>query len=187
MPNSLEEMNLKSESAPLSNSLVANLNELSSMNDFNKDYKNKSVLRTGNKNPYFFPNPGTQMPFFPNQHNPNYQYFNPYQMSAKNFYSFNMFARPPFQDKRNYLKAKKEHNMHKLWPHSTHQNSLQTATTDQVDFNLDASNEHQLDKTQANETEELPKFTNNKTPMCQIHELVKFNKVNKKTLFKNFF
>ncbi|RNA23404.1 double-stranded RNA-binding Staufen -like protein [Brachionus plicatilis] len=113
-------MELKAESAPGPNSLVANLNELSSMNDFNKDFKNKPALRAGNKTPFFYPNPPAHIPFFPNQQSPNYQFFNPYQMSAKNFYSLSMFSKPTYQDRRSYLKVKKEQNMHKLWPHSVH-------------------------------------------------------------------
>lgn len=180
MPNSLEEMNLKSESTESSNSLVANLNELSSMNDFNNDFKNKPVIRSGNKTSFFFPNSVTQIPFFPNHHqNHSYQFFNPYQMSAKNFYSFNMFNKPPYQDKRNYLRAKKDQNMHKLWPHSVQKNPQPSDTTNEVCAKPEASGESQKEKVQVNETEETTSLsTNTKTPMCQIHELVKFNKVN---------
>ena len=108
--NTLDDLAPSTSQTP-QNSLVANLNELSSLNDLqNKNIKN-NFNQNYRKNLFFYPPAQTAQfqfnQFYPNQQNtPNFnQFMNSFNPNPKSFYSF---TKPVFQDKRQYLKSRKE-------------------------------------------------------------------------------
>ncbi|CAF0921654.1 unnamed protein product [Brachionus calyciflorus] len=168
------------------NNLDTNLNEITTFNNEN-NFKNKlqsNFNRPNLKNNFFYSNTHMHFnnQFYPSQmNNNNHQFFSSFH-NAKNFYGLSSVT---YQDRRNYLKTKKEQNMHKLWPHTvntpmTSEPNCTESKEEEVKKNVEgAASESKYDSQLNTETVETVKKSesNDKTPMCLIHELVKFNKI----------